>query len=170
MRPTFFYLLFAQLPLFTKEANHNSKNLWLFWEEKFTKYFLSLFRWYEQIMNVKSQHHVLNKRSRWMHSVQHNILIKSRWCINAIKCKLNFFIQCYKDYIKFQLRTHLNIPPNNRHCIYHCTPCNPFSAINFQFLPGNTSRNSWFGTWIQPFRCWIIHWNIFALDTQFFAL
>lgn len=29
-------------------------------------------------------------------------------------------------------------------------------------LPGNTSRISGFGAWIHPFRCWIIHWNIFA--------
>lgn len=27
-------------------------------------------------------------------------------------------------------------------------------------LPGNTSRNSWFGTWIHPLRCCMMHWNI----------
>lgn len=34
-------------------------------------------------------------------------------------------------------------------------------------LPGKTSRYSWFGTWIQPFLCWIIHWNIFSLLFHF---
>lgn len=30
----------------------------------------------------------------------------------------------------------------------------------FKHLPGNTSRNSGFGAWIHPLRCWMMHWNI----------
>lgn len=35
-----------------------------------------------------------------------------------------------------------------------------FLSKNVTHLPGNTSRNSWLGTWIHPFLCWMMHWNI----------
>lgn len=84
---------------------------------------------------------------------QNKFLIKNRCCSSDVAS-----VEHQQSHFGFGEVVHIKFP----------NLINPFldgdeALSRHNNLPGNTSRNSWFGTWIQPLRCWMMHWNI-AID------